>query len=724
MEGFFTAPSNSLRPAPPTPLSFLAIEVGQCATGPQYNPEDSLPSDLELSFASTMSLNSPPWGPTKLVDDLVNEDVVPMDISPAPSRLIHQARRSRGNFLEKVVRPRASTSAARLFGRDLSNDFSSIPPVASHLEYGATCDKDLGFPSQWEHSTGSTQMQSPSPSSIVSLHAISAPDAMDIDKSFTDGLTLHSKADSFPLPPFTTAAGTETHRNIFNDPSEGRQDDLPTYQTKKRRSVSPEPTPEPVHGRRRAGTIGVFDGSSPITDSSPSVLKLERIANCAKKPMLGGLGVPSNNHSKRLDKPNLSAMVLPSSASRFVLPQPPSTLHDEECIHATQVQNIGLPPQRRAFSAMMPLPEHGARLSGDSSFECGGGSSPDPPYAKRQQVRTIRRRDGTDDFRSLTSATAMVKRDKESPRTRMIPEWGIGLGGFGDNEAHGKILPCHRVREDGLMRINCDTLNDLLDGAFKSQIMSYHVIDCRFDYEYSGGHVPGAININTTMQLEEYFLGATSNKPTPSVSGEGGPKHVVVFHCEFSAKRAPTFAKHLRSRDRAINNHNYPRVHFPEVYILEGGYCQYFKESRSRCQPPGYIRMDDPHHAASRKEDLDQFRKAKFGRTKSYAYGDGMGIGASKAQKRNTPAAQTAQLFAAGSAARSRYVTSNNGLGMVPEDSFILPSEDEETDIGDSPCPPPSKNAGLKAKKLGLGGTRGPLIRAETYGPTRFESRR
>ncbi|KAI0288394.1 hypothetical protein B0F90DRAFT_1812776 [Multifurca ochricompacta] len=595
MEGFFTAPSNSLRPAPPTPLSFLAIEVGQCATGPQYNPEDSLPSDLELSFASTMSLNSPPWGPTKLVDDLVNEDVVPMDISPAPSRLIHQARRSRGNFLEKVVRPRASTSAARLFGRDLSNDFSSIPPVASHLEYGATCDKDLGFPSQWEHSTGSTQMQSPSPSSIV--------------------------------------------------------DDLPTYQTKKRRSVSPEPTPEPVHGRRRAGTIGVFDGSSPITDSSPSVLKLERIANCAKKPMLGGLGVPSNNHSKRLDKPNLSAMVLPSSASR----------------------TLGLPPQRRAFSAMMPLPEHGARLSGDSSFECGGGSSPDPPYAKRQQVRTIRRRDGTDDFRSLTSATAMVKRDKESPRTRMIPEWGIGLGGFGDNEAHGKILPCHRVREDGLMRINCDTV--------RIPIMSYHVIDCRFDYEYSGGH------------------------------------HVVVFHCEFSAKRAPTFAKHLRSRDRAINNHNYPRVHFPEVYILEGG-------KSLPLSTAGYIRMDDPHHAASRKEDLDQFRKAKFGRTKSYAYGDGMGIGASKAQKRNTPAAQTAQLFAAGSAARSRYVTSNNGLGMVPEDSFILPSEDEETDIGDSPCPPPSKNAGLKAKKLGLGGTRGPLIRAETYGPTRFESRR
>jgi M-phase inducer tyrosine phosphatase len=134
--------------------------------------------------------------------------------------------------------------------------------------------------------------------------------------------------------------------------------------------------------------------------------------------------------------------------------------------------------------------------------------------------------------------------------------------------------------------------------------------------------------------------------------------------------------------------------------------------------------MDDPHHAASRREDLDQFRKAKFGRTKSYAYGDAMGLGASKLQKRNTAATQPAQLFASANAARLLCVTNDNGLSMVPEDSYTLPSEDEETDVGDSPCPPPSKNAGLKAKKLGLGGTRGPLMRAETCGPSRFTSAR
>ena len=32
-----------------------------------------------------------------------------------------------------------------------------------------------------------------------------------------------------------------------------------------------------------------------------------------------------------------------------------------------------------------------------------------------------------------------------------------------------------------------------------------------------------------------------------------------------------TSAKHLRSKGRAMNNHVYPRVHYPELYTLEGG---------------------------------------------------------------------------------------------------------------------------------------------------------
>ena len=282
---------------------------------------------------------------------------------------------------------------------------------------------------------------------------------MDIDSSFAEGLAFPPKAEQVLSVPFTATQRSMGFENMFHDPSSPptTRDDLPVYPTKTGQLTSPERDSDAVHGRRRAGTISVFDGSSPLADSSPSVLKLERLANCTKKPMLNGLGVPSDNPTNRLRKPNLSAMVPPSDAAQFM--QPLDASQNEDSILALQGQNTELPPPRRAFSAMLPHLGHDMRSSEDSSIDHDDESSPALAYAKRQQIRTIRRRDGTDDFRSLKGATAMVARDKESPRARMVQQWGTGLGGFGDNEAHGKILPCHRVREDGLMRINCKTVS-------------------------------------------------------------------------------------------------------------------------------------------------------------------------------------------------------------------------------------------------------------------------
>jgi M-phase inducer tyrosine phosphatase len=166
-----------------------------------------------------------------------------------------------------------------------------------------------------------------------------------------------------------------------------------------------------------------------------------------------------------------------------------------------------------------------------------------------------------------------------------------------------------------------------------------------------------------------------------------------------------------------MNNHVYPKIHYPEVYILEGGYCQYFKQSASRCQPSAYITMDDPNYATSRREDLDQFRKAKFGRTKSYAYGDGavkLNMMSQQQLKRNTAPSGSNPLFAAANAARTRRA---GPLSTLCEDgNTTAHSDDDDTDIGDSPCPPPTKACAFKGKKIG----RAPLVRAETYGPARM----
>ena len=123
------------------------------------------------------------------------------------------------------------------------------------------------------------------------------------------------------------------------------------------------------------------------------------------------------------------------------------------------------PPVRRAFSALLP-PTMFTAPESDSSFDAEGPdmSSPAQAYAKRQQFKTIRRCDGTEDFRPLTAtpagaaASAMVI-NQDSPSAKFM---AAGLPGFGDNEAHGKILPCHRVTEDGLMRITPHTVSVVL----------------------------------------------------------------------------------------------------------------------------------------------------------------------------------------------------------------------------------------------------------------------
>ena len=72
-------------------------------------------------------------------------------------------------------------------------------------------------------------------------------------------------------------------------------------------------------------------------------------------------------------------------------------------------------------------------------------------------------------------------------------------------------------------------LDNLLAGAYSDQIASYQIIDCRFDYEYNGGHIRGAVNMNTTADIEEYLLGDNARKPAPTCGGDKVKKNVLMF---------------------------------------------------------------------------------------------------------------------------------------------------------------------------------------------------
>ena len=58
---------------------------------------------------------------------------------------------------------------------------------------------------------------------------------------------------------------------------------------------------------------------------------------------------------------------------------------------------------------------------------------------------------------------------------------------------------------------------------------------------------------------------------------------ILVFHCEFSQKRGPSLWKTLRELDRNINHKKWPKVFFPEMYLLEKGFSAFYGKYPELC---------------------------------------------------------------------------------------------------------------------------------------------
>ena len=72
-------------------------------------------------------------------------------------------------------------------------------------------------------------------------------------------------------------------------------------------------------------------------------------------------------------------------------------------------------------------------------------------------------------------------------------------------------------------------------------VSGFVIIDSRFPYEYTGGHVAGAHNL---WKLEHTFNAFFTH---PIVPIHKSRKTAIIFHCEFSSHRAPTQCVNLRS---------------------------------------------------------------------------------------------------------------------------------------------------------------------------------
>lgn len=165
---------------------------------------------------------------------------------------------------------------------------------------------------------------------------------------------------------------------------------------------------------------------------------------------------------------------------------------------------------------------------------------------------------------------------------------------------------------DSLPRIQQDTLLNVLSGNYNTYYDRIHVVDCRFEYEYNGGHIDGALNFNNKEELTEKLFEAD---PTA--------KTLLIFHCEYSELRAPRMAKFVRNRDRAVNDFQYPKLTYPEMYILDGGYSKFFANHRTKCFPQNYVEMQDKNHEQECEMGLGKLKqnRAKLSRAQTFAFG-------------------------------------------------------------------------------------------------------
>ncbi|KAF2115512.1 M-phase inducer phosphatase-like protein [Lophiotrema nucula] len=164
---------------------------------------------------------------------------------------------------------------------------------------------------------------------------------------------------------------------------------------------------------------------------------------------------------------------------------------------------------------------------------------------------------------------------------------------------------------DSLPRITDTTLIDVLNGEYDHVYGKKVVVDCRFEYEYEGGHIEGAVNFCDKEQLAGELF-------SPSAPA----KTLLIFHCEYSAHRAPLMAKFVRHEDRKVNSFRYPQLTYPEVYILDGGYSSFYESHRTRCFPQNYLRMDAKEHENACERGMNKLRqRSKLNRAQTFAFG-------------------------------------------------------------------------------------------------------
>lgn len=143
-------------------------------------------------------------------------------------------------------------------------------------------------------------------------------------------------------------------------------------------------------------------------------------------------------------------------------------------------------------------------------------------------------------------------------------------------------LPTIKGSHPDCNMISCETLASLLTQPLPGPLTRFRIIDCRYAYEYNGGAIRQAENVPCIDGVEHSFFPAD----------DSGATTAIIFHCEFSSKRGPAAYRQLRRLDRKYKAQSYPELYYPEIYILQGGYRDFFAQFPQLCFPQDYVPMD------------------------------------------------------------------------------------------------------------------------------------
>ena len=67
------------------------------------------------------------------------------------------------------------------------------------------------------------------------------------------------------------------------------------------------------------------------------------------------------------------------------------------------------------------------------------------------------------------------------------------------------LLPSFK-KDNCIPRITSSTMADILQGVYSTKYTNLYIVDCRYRYEYDGGHLPDALHFDNPWNMIKYFF--------------------------------------------------------------------------------------------------------------------------------------------------------------------------------------------------------------------------